>query len=168
MSRRAVVGAALLGTAGCSIGSLDPTSDDPTIDPSGDPAGTPADTEPDAEPDAEPDVDAGLVDGAVLALSTAHRVVRAAVRTHPDLDADLAPLERLHRAQAGELGGLRGGSGRVPVRGDSRRRTRALVAAAEESLQESLVAAAVAAQSGALARLLASMAASVAQHRSVL
>ncbi|QCW51283.1 hypothetical protein FE634_14290 [Nocardioides dongxiaopingii] len=169
VTRRAVVGVTVLGTAGCSIGSLDPSSGDPTITPTTSPSdGAVPDPGGSGSADTDADTDAALVEQAALALSVAHRTAQTNARAHPPLAEALAPLVRLHRAHAGELGGLRPTSGRFAVGGEPVRRARRRVAVAEETLEQALVGLAVRADSGALARLLASMAASVAQHRSVL
>lgn len=172
MSRRAVVGAAVIGTAGCSFPSLDPSPEDPTITPTSTPTssrtGAPevAETTTGAAVDPEPDdPDAALVESTLLAVSTAHHEARSASRAFPALADALDPLVRLHRAQAGELGGLRPPARRPPDRAASQAKARRRVARSEADLQATLVAAATDADSGALARLLASMAAAVAQHR---
>ncbi len=167
MTRRAVVGVTVLGTAGCSIGSLDPSSGDPTITPTMSPSDG-AVPDPGGSESTDAATDAALVEQAALALSVAHQTAQTNARAHPPLAEALAPLVRLHRAHAGELGGLRPTSGRFAVGGEPVRRARRRVAVAEETLEQALVGLAVRADSGALARLLASMAASVAQHRSVL
>ncbi len=164
LSRRAVLGAAVLGplgATGCSPGSLDPSpADDPTFTPTSTPTGTTAPVPTTADPDS------ALVEAVLVDLSTAHRTVRENARLHRSLRAELQPLEELHRLHARELGGLRRTTGVVAGRSDSRRRALARVAAAEDSLGRALQRAAVQADSGSLALLLASMAASVAQHRS--
>ncbi|WP_167736667.1 hypothetical protein [Nocardioides sp. 1609] len=167
MTRRALVGVTVLGTAGCSIGSLDPSSEDPTITPTTSPSDG-SDPDPGGTGATDVDTDSALVEEALLALSVAHRTAQANARAHPPLADALAPLVRLHRAHAGELGGPRPTSGRVAVGRGSVQRARRRVALAEETLEQALAGLAVQADSGALARLLASMAASVAQHRSVL
>ncbi len=159
VTRRSLVGAVLLGTAGgCSLGPADP--DDP---PTYTPPGAPDDVVTDA-----PDPDAALVDDARAALSAAHRTAQGTARSHPRLAGELTPLARLHRGHVDELGGLLPDAGRPGPRGESDGRARRRVLAVEDDLQQTLVTAAVQADSGALAQLLASMAAAVAQHRSVL
>lgn len=144
--------------AGCTA-DLDPTSDDPTLTPSGSP------TTASATPGQEVDSDVAVLDAAAEAVSQAHHLVRRHLRRYPGQRAVLAPLERLHRVHARELGGLRPvtGGGTVPSV-----QVLGRVAREEAALQRTLTRRATEARSGALALLLASMAAGVAQHRTTL
>ncbi|WP_139982101.1 hypothetical protein [Nocardioides litoris] len=162
VSRRLVLGASLLGVAGCSL-DLDPTTDDPTIAPSGGP-GSPVGTG--AVP--EPDDDADLVASVLGALAVAHRTARVNARRHPDLARRLRPLERLHATHAAELGRLPSASGVVADAGEDDAAVLARVGRAEARLERSLADAALEAASGALAQTLAAMAAGTAQLRTTL
>jgi hypothetical protein len=168
-SRRAVLGAALLGVAGCSLDDLDPTSDDPTFTPSsGASASGTTRTEPADDP-ADPGAadDAVLVEGVLAALALAHRTARSNARTHADLAPSLLRLVKLHTTHADELGPMPRSRGRVVDAAETPEQVLARVDGAEGRLQQALVEAALAASSGALAQTLASMAAATAQLRSV-
>ncbi|WP_340539355.1 hypothetical protein [Nocardioides sp. GXZ039] len=166
LSRRALIGAAALTTAGCSFGSLDPDAEDPTYTPTSTPsesAAGPATTEPQpADPDAE------VASQAAVELLTAQQVAKETAKAYPALADRLDPIARLHRAQAGELGGGQVTTVVVIEQGEPRAKVLRRIERSEQALQEHLVAAALAADSGALARLLASMAAATAQHRETL
>ena len=173
VSRRALLGASAglvaLGTAGCSLDSLDPSSDDPTTTPTGGTT-TSAGTSP-AGPDSPPpgpDDDGALVADVLAAIAVAHRTARGTRRAHRGLATVLRPAEALHLAHAEELGGLPTATGRATRAGESTNQALARVARGEARLQRVLVAAAGSAGSGALAQTLASMAAAVAQLRTTL
>ncbi len=170
-SRRAAIGTAVatavglaLTGAGCSFGSLDPTSEDPTLTPSD--GASPTDNGTDTGVDA--DADTALLEAAALAVSSAHHAVRTNLRLHPDLDGVLRPLERLHRTHARELGGLQEVTGSAADPAEAPRQVLARIAKVEAGLQRALVRDATRAESGALALLLASVAAAVAQRGTTL
>jgi hypothetical protein len=154
-----VLGAALLGTAGCAAGP---------DDTAGSPAAASATTSSEPTAPTGQDPDEALVDEALTALATAHRTAATNARLHPALAARLRPLQRLHLAHARELGDLPRTSGRVADAGESDAAALDRVLRAETELQRVLVATAVAAASGPLAQTLAAMAAGTAQHRAVL
>lgn len=165
LTRRVVVGALLLSTAGCSLDDLDPTSEDPTAEPLGPPDATASD-EPTAEPE-EPD-DSALVTEVLAALALAHRTARAGARFHRGVAPTLRRFEELHATHAAELGDLPRTTGRVADPAESDAAALARVDRTEARLQRTLVVAATAAGSGALAQTLASMAAGTAQLRTTL
>jgi hypothetical protein len=173
VSRRVLLGTSAgliaLGAAGCSLDSLDPTSDDPTITPTSgaSPSGSTSAGATDTPSDVPPD-DAALVTKVLAAIALAHRTARGTRRAHRDLTTVLRRVEALHRAHADELGDMPAATGRVTRSGETSARALARVDRAEGRLQRTLVDAATAAGSGALAQTLASMAAAVAQVRTTL
>ncbi|MDO9455392.1 hypothetical protein [Nocardioides sp.] len=175
LSRRALlggtVGAAVLGTAGCSLGSLDPTSDDPTITPTSGPSSSSSSSGATATAPAEVPTavdDAAVVSEVLAAIALAHRTARANIRAHRDLAGRLRPIEALHQTHADELGDLPRTTGRVSDPGETPAQAMARVDRGEARLQRVLVGAATSVASGALAQTLASMAAGVAQLRTTL
>ncbi|MCW2815460.1 MAG: hypothetical protein JWN84_2915 [Nocardioides sp.] len=170
VSRRALLGGVVATTAtastACSLDSLDPSPDDPTITPTSGPGSTDDPTAPAAEPAA--DDDEGLVGEVLAAIALAHRTARANARQHPGLAPVLRPFETLHTTHADELGDLPASTGRVADRRESRTQVLARVDRSETVLQRTLVGAARSAGSGALAQTFASMAAGVAQLRTTL
>jgi hypothetical protein len=157
-TRRVVLGAALLGTAGCS---RDPAGSSVPTDRAG--AASTSSPEPSVPP--EEAIDEALVTEVLGALAVAHRTATTNARLHPGLAARLRPLQRLHQAHARELGDLPRSTGRVADPGESDAAALDRVVRAETALQRVLVAAAVAAESGPLAQTMAAMAAGTAQHR---
>lgn len=158
------------GAAGCSLDSLDPTSEDPILTPTSGPSATGSDAVTPTTPAEEPDAvdDASLVEEVLAAVALAHRTARANARLHPETAAALRPFEALHQLHGDELGGLPRTTGRVTAPGDSPAQVLARVGRGEARLQRTLVAAAGSAGSGALAQTFASMAAAVAQLRTTL
>lgn len=157
-TRRTALGGALAGAV-AGVGALGGCSLD----------GLGGDDEPSAvtTPTAPPaDADATLVEDVRDALAEAHARVRAARKRFPTLSRELAPLDRLHRTHAEDLGGL--GETSIADGRTNAARARTQVLAAEQQLQRRLAAASVRAESGSLAQVLAQMSASVAQHRTVL
>lgn len=164
------LGVVVVGAAGCSLDSLDPTSEDPTFTPTSGPSASGSDAVTPTSPAEEPDAvdDTGLVEEVLTALALAHRTARANARQHPETAASLRPFEALHQAHGDELGGLPRTTGRVTSPGDSPAQALARVDRSEARLQRTLVGAAGSAGSGALAQTFASMAAAVAQLRTTL
>ncbi|MFB9313788.1 hypothetical protein [Nocardioides plantarum] len=172
VSRRALLGASAglvaLGAAGCSLDSLDPTADDPTITPTTAAAGSPTDGS--ASPTGADDGadDGALVESVLAAIAAAHRTARGTRRVHRGLTTALRRAESLHLAHAEELGGLPAATGPATRPGETANQALVRVDRGEGRLQRTLVDAAGSAGSGALAQTLASMAAAVAQLRTTL
>lgn len=142
--------------AGCTFGSVDPTSGLPSESPEL----------------ADQEFDEGLVADARVGIAALAALLDRTGKVHPALAATVRGLTAMHRAHDEVLAEAAAGSARprrasakVPADPD---RALALVRTREAVLQRELVDLAVSARSGPLARLLASMSASVAQHLAAL
>jgi hypothetical protein len=173
LTRRAMLGGALVavaaGAAGCSLDSLDPSSQDPTYTPTSGPSTSTGAGGTNGPPTQEPGADdTALVAEVLTALALAHRSARANARLHPQVAGALRPFEALHQTHGDELGKLPRTTGPIADPRDSPAEVLVRVARGEARLQRTLVEAATSAGSGALAQSFASMAASVAQLRTTL